>query len=559
MGLSGAFVALAFGGWCTVHGVLSVVSGRSVRPAVASPALLRPASTPAKTWARATPAFVAERTPPPARRTGTQPPAPPQPSATPLTPQQLFDRTVPAVVRVNVYDGAMQVNSHGSGFFVDPGGLVITNYHVINDANFATVETSDGGTYFVEGVVAESQSADLALLKVAIGGTGTSAPDFMPTLPLAADAPPAVGTKVYAIGHPRGLRNVLSEGLISGHGEGTEGTGLPTLQTTTPMSPGSSGGPLLTPDGSVVGVTTAGLSDSQNLNFAVPVACVHQLLDGFQRAPTKLRKLNSAGVKPIDPEGTKAIDRIPALVKLGKMKEAVELAESLNGKYGQNPYYWSAVGLLHLRLKNYDLAIESYQTCLRLKGDLAPARMGMGAVYLEQKKYPAAVEQFELASKLTPRDPQPYYNAGYAYCRAGQPAKAVPFLKYALNLNPKDAETCLLLAHAYYDLRDYEFARKALEAAVSLRPNDPNCHIKLGLVLAALDRPDDARRELQAALSLRPQHAEAYVVLGKVYQRQDDYPAAAAAWNNAVRFDTSGHWAEQARKGLASLPASYRK
>src|SRR5688572_12628775 len=106
LGLSGAFAALAFGGWCTVHGVLSLATG-APRPPRARAAVTTPAARPALP-----PIGSTRISPRPARV-----PAPaPQPPGGALTPQQLFDRTVPAVVRVNVFDASMQTRKHGSGF-----------------------------------------------------------------------------------------------------------------------------------------------------------------------------------------------------------------------------------------------------------------------------------------------------------------------------------------------------------------------------------------------------------------------------------------------------------
>src|SRR5207248_2526247 len=81
--------------------------------------------------------------------------------------------------------------------------------------------------------------------------------------------------KVFAIGSPLGLANTLSDGLVSGHREIDSVT---VIQTTAPISPGSSGGPLLGADEKVVGVTTFAFKGGQNLNFAIPAAHVARLL-----------------------------------------------------------------------------------------------------------------------------------------------------------------------------------------------------------------------------------------------------------------------------------------
>jgi S1-C subfamily serine protease len=204
-----------------------------------------------------------------------------RPEPAPLSPEQVFEKASPAVVYIIVRDKDFKPIGLGSGFFVTANGLVVTNYHVIKGAEFATARLSSGATLFVDGVVATDPSRDLALLKVSGGA--------FPCLKIAKGALPKVGATVYAIGNPQGLENTFSGGMVSGHREIKQG--LTAIQVTTPISPGSSGGPLLNVSGEVVGVTTGGLTGGQNLNFAAPVSGVSALI----RKQGKVRTLASAG------------------------------------------------------------------------------------------------------------------------------------------------------------------------------------------------------------------------------------------------------------------------
>src|SRR5207244_1085860 len=134
----------------------------------------------------------------------------------------------------------------------------------------------------VAGVAAHDREADIAILSVPY--PFTAQPLEMATGEI------AVGTKVFAIGSPRGLTNTLSDGVVSAHREIDEAKPR-MIQTTSPISPGSSGGPLLGPDGKVVGVTTLSRPDGQNLNFAVPVSYVEKLVDRSRSAGGQLTQL----------------------------------------------------------------------------------------------------------------------------------------------------------------------------------------------------------------------------------------------------------------------------
>jgi S1-C subfamily serine protease len=175
-----------------------------------------------------------------------------------LSPRQLYAAVCKAVVCVESLDGVGQPIGSGTGFFVSADGLVVTNLHVIRGATDAVVRSGEGQDLKLEGVVAADERLDLAVLKVA---------GSPPAVLRLAAAQPAVGERVFAVGHPLGLTNTFSEGMISGVRQRDERVML--LQTTTPISPGSSGGPLVSSTGRVVGVTTCGANQGQNLNFAL--------------------------------------------------------------------------------------------------------------------------------------------------------------------------------------------------------------------------------------------------------------------------------------------------
>jgi S1-C subfamily serine protease len=152
-----------------------------------------------------------------------------------LSAESIFKEASPAVVRVDVRDRDSKLISQGSGFLISEDGLVATNCHVIEGADFAQVVFPDDSKSTVEGVASYMTSADLAVLKIA----GSQ----FPVLALADDELPDIGSKVYAIGNPRGLTNTLSDGLVSGLRLVSDDFSL--IQTSAPISSGSSGGPLL--------------------------------------------------------------------------------------------------------------------------------------------------------------------------------------------------------------------------------------------------------------------------------------------------------------------------
>lgn len=177
----------------------------------------------------------------------------------------VFARVSPSVVVV-VHDGPGDRDSQGSGVVVG-AGRVITNGHVVGPAR--QVEVYLAGKAWPAQVVRHDPSRDLAELMV---------PNLpAPPVPLRAGIPD-VGERVYAVGAPHGLELTLSEGLVSSLRVIHEQS-APLIQTSAPISPGSSGGGLFDSSGRLVGWTTFQFAEGQNLNFAVPVAW----LEGFER------------------------------------------------------------------------------------------------------------------------------------------------------------------------------------------------------------------------------------------------------------------------------------
>ena len=170
-----------------------------------------------------------------------------------------------ASVLVDTSDG--KTTAQGSGFFIDSTGRFVTNYHVIEDASSAIVKTSDGGFYEVDGTLAVDEEHDLAILKVAGSNFAYVSLGDSDTV--------RVGEKVYAVGSPLGLEATVSDGIVSSIRELDQDR---LIQTTAPISHGSSGGPLLNLRGQVIGVTTLQMEGGQNLNFAIPSKLIRPLL-----------------------------------------------------------------------------------------------------------------------------------------------------------------------------------------------------------------------------------------------------------------------------------------
>ncbi len=175
------------------------------------------------------------------------------------------------IVQYDIFHRAYYTQVQGSGFVYNHTGqmVIITNYHVIEDAINITVTFIDGDGYAAT-VLGYDPYADLAVLS-------TTAPQSeLKPLEIISSSTLEVGDIVVAVGNPYGLAGSMSIGIVSALGRTIteeETGGYPIadiIQTTTPLNPGNSGGPLLNLQGQVIGITTAIISDSQGLGFAIP-------------------------------------------------------------------------------------------------------------------------------------------------------------------------------------------------------------------------------------------------------------------------------------------------
>lgn len=190
----------------------------------------------------------------------------------PLSATQVFDRFSPSIVLLKTYDDKGNVLGQASGVLVSADGYVATNGHVVVDCSTVVAHLSksrSGHTEFTGlRLMYYDSESDVAILKMDARN--------LPFFELAAGEAPKVGEKVYAIGNPRGLKNTISEGIVSGV---REIGAFRYVQHSAAISPGSSGGALISERGILIGLNTFLLERSQNLNFATPLSVVRSALE----------------------------------------------------------------------------------------------------------------------------------------------------------------------------------------------------------------------------------------------------------------------------------------
>lgn len=167
----------------------------------------------------------------------------------------------------------------GSGFIIDKNGIILTNAHVVDDADKVTVRLRDGRTFRGE-VRGVDEPSDLAVVKIK--------GDNLPVAPLGDSSQLQVGDWAIAVGNPLGLDNTVTLGIISTLNRSSAQVGIPDkrldfIQTDTAINPGNSGGPLLNDRGEVIGINTAIRADAEGIGFAIPIDKAKAIKDRLAR------------------------------------------------------------------------------------------------------------------------------------------------------------------------------------------------------------------------------------------------------------------------------------
>jgi len=370
----------------------------------------------------------------------------------------LIKKVKPSVVLIETFDKDNKPIGQGSGFFIDNKGRLITNHHVIEGAYSATIKTSTGKEYLVQGIVAKDTEADIVKLVV-------NQPDANITFLNLSVNVPSEGEDIFVIGNPLGLESTVSTGIVSAVRD------IPAfgkiLQITAPISPGSSGSPVINSKGEVIGIATLIVTKGQNLNFAIPSdkiialketakATLSESYTSLTADPNDAQKLVDKGLKELWQENWFA-----ALTYFQKAKE----------KNPNNADAWVMVGYCYGRLGRWQDAIESCKQAIRIKPDYAEAHHNLGLAYGKLGRYEDAVESYKQAIRVKPDLAEAHYGLGLTYLGLGRRQEAIESYKQAIRIKPDLADAHCGLGIIYGVLGQMQDAIESCKQAIRIKPD----------------------------------------------------------------------------------------
>ena len=346
---------------------------------------------------------------------------------------KIFKENNKAVVVIVTYDKEGNPISQGSGFIVRKDGAIVTNYHVISNAEDIKIKAGDK-VLEVEGLLHIDKENDIVILKATA--------KELPIVKLGDIDKTEVGENIYVISSPLGLENTISEGILSGKREIDPKSKI--LQITAAISEGSSGSPVFNKNGEVIGIATFILKEAQNLNFAIPVNLIKDKISA-----KKITALKEAGIED----------------------------------YKKTAEYWFILGYYLSEAGLNKEAIVAYKQAIKIKPDYAKAHYSLGIAYGNLGMYREAIESYKQAIRIKPDYAEAHYNLGIDYRNLGMYKEAIEAFKQAIRIKPDDADAHGNLGVPYSDLGMYREAIEAFKQTLRIRPDDAMAHyIKLALI-----------------------------------------------------------------------------
>ncbi len=420
---------------------------------------------------------------------------------------ELVRRIKPSVVSIITYDNKGQRLTRGSGFFTG-SDRIVTNRHVIEKAYKAEVHLTNGNAYNVSGVLAVDGAGDIALLQVDVPASLVNPLSVVRTTP-------QEGERVVVIGNPLGLEGSVSDGIVSAVRD------IPSfgriIQITAPISPGSSGSPVVNMQGQVIGVATLQLTEGQSLNFAIPSDRVAQLqaqpntparsLAGLSEDTNKSQR---ATAERFYTQGLGFLSRDDCETALAYFKKATDA----DPKYAEA---WAQSGFCHEKLGRHNEALKASRQVITLRPDSAESYFNMGLAYFYSNQFKESVDAYRQALRLDADNAETYYALGLAYGKLGRTDEEIKSYRRAVRIRIDYANAYERLGLVYARAGRFTDVVWALNKLIQLRPGDAKAYNNLGEAYVKLTRAEDAVAAFRQATMLKPDFSRAYFNLGKGY------------------------------------------
>jgi len=462
--------------------------------------------------------------------------------------QELIKKNEKAIFAIYTYDDYGVATGIGTGFFISADGIGLSNYHVLEGASRGVVKTIDGKTYEIGQIISSSEQADLVKFKVNTKGEATS---FLSTKNTTLEK----GEKIFVIGNPHGFESSVSEGIISSVRPSDDYGSV--LQITAPISPGSSGSPVMTFDGKVIGVATFQFTKGQNLNFAVGINS------------TNFLKANNNTFNVARPDMLIINERCPTNSEL--ILNSIEFKDyetilnfsftNVSMGYGASMAIWSS-----FKDKDDMFVIQDLNTLERYyarSSTIGNSRENGTSVALGETKrfkviFPSVpknmkrvniMEGLSSSWKFLDLDLSKYTNLekqntdnhvkNYAPVKLENKKfdEAKTLLSESVEANKADHDAYNIMGIISYIMDNNYDALLYFSKAIEVAPNNPIYYFNLYRVYFEQKKDyDNALKDINAAIKILPSQGDHYQYRAYIYMAQKDWKKAVSDWDMAINL-----------------------
>ncbi len=451
-----------------------------------------------------------------------------------------------SVVTLVAYDSGKKEIARGRAVIVSRDGYVLTNYHLICQANSAKVEIpkqtktikkvewetvftpsgdmeQDTGTkkkklkakeVDVEGIVAADKAMNFALLK--IKGTGH------PFAPITTSDQFNIGDKSLIVIDAESI----AEGSITNVGNFWGAKKIAQISITFPED--MTGSPIFNPEGELTGVA---FSFGEVSNLVFPASYAIPLTEN--KKATKLSNYKHENYFAT-PEGLYIKGMAYALAEnyvnaLGLIEESVRLKPN-------NPEALSQLGHVYSKMNRYENAVDAYTKSLNLDPDNYLASYGLGIAYIRLRKFQEALAPLQQCTQTNPEFPDAFYNLGLAYQSLDQLENAAQAFEEFVKINPGPAWTGLnQLGSIYMKLEQYDKAIAAFEEVIKTNSQDLKANYSLAYAYDMSNQFEKAAPLYRKLIELNPKDAKSYYsMLFRLYDKAGDYENAVSVSQEIV-------------------------
>jgi tetratricopeptide (TPR) repeat protein len=428
---------------------------------------------------------------------------------------ELVKNIQPAVATVVAYDVNGQVASIGTGFFVSKEGDLVTNYHVLFGKFGAEIKTAGGETYHIKSIAAQNQATDLLKVRVDIPAERIRWLEV-------SDETPAIAQHVVVVGSPMGLEQSVSDGIVSSV---REIPGIGTFyQISAPISPGSSGSPVVDMKAKVVGVATFQFLQGQNLNFAIAGKSIRDLETDRPEQSLSEWTFNQSNQKAALAE--ELCRKGFSFSINGQDQKALEYFKKATENDPNSTTAWFGLGYCYAGRNSYTDAIAAYKQAIQTNPANAISHFQLGNYLYKLGRDDEAIEEFKQVVSINPEFEEAYFNLGIIYLKTGRLEEGKEAFQNVVRINPQSQTAHYSIGIACTKLGQYQEAVEAYKKAIRIQPDFTEAHFNLGLVYGELGNRKDEMEAYKQAIRANPDFAPAHYAMGQSYLKRGDKAAA---------------------------------